>query len=78
MFCYLYNGMGGNPTGNAHHQAGKVKTCQLCIGGICRFVSRIVNHKAAVHDPLYLCLQCGQCEESCPQKLPIRELLEKL
>ena len=28
-------------------------------------------------DPMS-CLQCGQCEDSCPQKLPIRELLEKL
>jgi len=25
-----------------------------------------------------LCENCGQCEDACPQKLPIQELLEKV
>ena len=24
------------------------------------------------------CIKCGKCEDACPQKLPIRELLESV
>ena len=24
------------------------------------------------------CIKCGNCEAACPQKLPIRDLLEKV
>ncbi|MBE6136481.1 MAG: hypothetical protein E7181_04365 [Erysipelotrichaceae bacterium] len=24
------------------------------------------------------CIKCGQCEDACPQRLPIRDLLEQV
>lgn len=32
----------------------------------------------AEHGKASDCIQCGLCEKNCPQRLPVRELLEKV